>query len=68
MAEKVYFTKQDTNFIVKFHYNDDLVDIMRDFNGWYTPRNQTWKFPITKYEPLKSHLKKKYYEVKERNY
>jgi len=51
---------------VKFIYNTDLIDIMRDHNGYFLRKERAWIFPKSKFGELRDELKKKMYIVKTR--
>jgi len=64
MQPPVKMIKNDKIVKVSFSpYNSDLVEIMRDFNGWYTPKEKTWQFPLYKYQAIYDELKNRLYKV-----
>lgn len=44
-------------------YNTDLIDIMRDHEGWWFKKERCWQFPLWKLEPLYDELTEKHYKV-----
>ena len=63
MTERVYIEKQKNRIKLTFHYNTDLIDIMREFNGWYKGNEKAWYFPLHKLHPLHDALKQKMYTI-----
>lgn len=63
MAEKVRIIKFNKQIKVKFHYNEDLVEIMRDFDGYWNRKEKAWFFPAYKKSELRDELTKRMYEV-----
>lgn len=44
-------------------YNTDLIDIMRDHDGWWYKKEKAWQFPIGKLTELYDKLTNKKYNV-----
>ncbi|MFW6130047.1 MAG: hypothetical protein ACOC56_02610 [Atribacterota bacterium] len=49
--------------MVKFHYNEDLVEIMRDFNGFWNKKQKAWFLPAYKKSELRDELVRRMYNV-----
>ena len=58
---KIY--KSHNKIKVKFMYNDDLLDIMREFKGWYIKKDKAWVFPLHKLSDLRDRLVHEMYKV-----
>ena len=63
MQQRVRIYKDDKKIKVKFIYNDELVDIMRSFDGWFFRKEKAWIFPATKVSDLREELVKNKYGV-----
>jgi len=63
MQSPVRIRRNTKKFRVYFSYNEDLVDIMREFDGWYNRREKYWQFPIYKFQELYDKLKDSLYKV-----
>lgn len=63
MAEKVRIIKFKNQIKVKFHYNEDLVEIMRDFNGYYNKKEKAWFLHAYKKSELRDELVRRMYDV-----
>lgn len=63
MVQKVNIQKGDKVIKVHFMYNDDLVDIMREHNGWWFRKEKCWQFPVGKLSELYDDLTSKLYKV-----
>jgi len=49
---------------VKFSYNEDLVEVMRGFNGYYRYKEKAWYFPASKLSDLREELTRRMYTVR----
>jgi len=63
MVQTVNIRKGEKVIRVYFMYNVDLIDIMREHNGWWFRKEKCWQFPISKLESLYDHLTKEKYNV-----
>jgi len=63
MVQTVKIRKGEKIIRVHFMYNTDLVDIMRDHNGWWFRKEKAWQFPVGKLTELRDHLTKEKYNV-----
>jgi len=63
MAEKVRIIKINNQIKVKFHYNEDLVEIMNDFGGYWNKKERAWFFPAYKKSELRDELVRRMYDV-----
>ena len=63
MQSPVKIRKDEKKFRVYFSYNEDLVEIMQDFKGWYNGREEYWQFPIYKFQEVYDKLKDSLYKV-----
>jgi len=63
MVQKVRIRKGKKTIRVHFMWNDDLVDMMRDHNGWWKKSGRYWQFPIWKFDAIYGELKKNLYSV-----
>jgi len=64
MVQTVKIRKGEKKFLVHFMWNDDLVDIMREHNGWWNKKERAWQFPNYKFDELYDELTKKMYKVR----
>lgn len=46
-----------------FSYNEDLVEIMKELNGWYISKTQMWMFPAYRLSEIRDLLISKKYRV-----
>ena len=63
MVQKVIIRKGKDKILVYFMYNTDLIDIMRNHNGWWFRKEKAWQFPIRKFEELYDDLTNNRYKV-----
>jgi len=64
MVQTVKIRKGEKKFLVHFMWNDDLVDKMRDHNGWWNKKERAWQFPLYKFSEVYDDLTKSLYRVK----
>jgi len=68
MQPPVKIQKDEKKFRVSFYpYNEDLVEIMQEFSGWYNPREKYWQFPNYKFREVYDKLKDSLYKVDLKN-
>lgn len=63
MKQTVKIYKSHNKIKVKFLYNDDLIDIMREFQGWYFKKEKAWIFPLHKLSDIRDKLIHEMYKV-----
>ena len=63
MTQKVKIRKGEKIILVHFMWNDDLVDKMREHNGWWNNKERAWQFPLYKFEQIYDDLTKSLYRV-----
>ena len=63
MVQAVTLRKEEKKFLVTFKYNPDLVDIMKDFEGWFIPKEKAWQFPLNKFDAVQDALSKEGYRT-----
>jgi len=63
MQPPIKIQKDGRHIDVKFSYNTDLVDIMRDLNGIWVYKRMCWMFPASMKSKLVEELKKNGYRV-----
>ena len=63
MTQAVNIRKGEKIFRVHFMYNTDLIDIMREHDGWWFRREKAWQFPIGKLTEVYDHLTNEKYNV-----
>lgn len=63
MTEKITILKRERSIKVKFRYNEDIIDIMRDYNGWYFKHDKSWVFPLDKLSEIRDELIHNMYKV-----
>ena len=63
MVEKVTIIKKERSFKVRFPYNEDLIDIMREYDGWYFKNDKSWTFPLYKLSEIRDELIHEMYQV-----
>lgn len=63
MVQRVRMRKGEKIILVHFMWNDDLVYIMREHNGWWNRKERAWQFPIWKFQEVYDDLKKNLYAV-----
>jgi len=63
MQSKIIIRKEEKQIKINFSYNLDLVEIMRNYNGYFFRKEKAWCFPIHKYQDIKDELTKKMYSV-----
>ena len=64
MQPPVKIRKDEKKFRVSFSpYNEDLVEIMQEFKGWYNKRGDYWQFAIYKYREVYDKLKESLYKI-----
>jgi hypothetical protein len=59
----VKIKKGKKSFKVYFTYNPDLVDIMKDHDGWYFKKQKAWTFPNKRFRKVYDDLKEEGYKV-----
>jgi len=64
MVQTVKIRKEGNRIKVNFMYNNDLIDIMREHNGYYFKKEKAWIFPVYKQSELYNVLTDKHYNVK----
>jgi len=64
MQPTIIIRKEGKRIKINFSYNSDLVDIMRDHNGYYFRKEKAWIFPVEKLYTIKDELTQKMYSVK----
>ena len=64
MTQTVNIRKGEKIIRVHFMYNTDLIDIMREHDGWWFKREKAWQFPIGKLNEVYDHLTNEKYNVK----
>ena len=62
---RIYINK-DIAYI-KFNYNEDLIDIMHQFNARWSSFDKMWILPKNKATSLFTFLKEEMYDVRMRN-
>jgi hypothetical protein len=62
-VEKVRIIKINRQIKVKFRYNEDLVEIMQSFGGYWNRKERAWFFPAYKKSELKDELTRRMYDV-----
>lgn len=62
--EKVKIVNDGKRIRLFFHYNEALIEIMREHRGWWIKKDKCWQFPAFKYKELYAELKSKMYEVR----
>jgi len=55
--------KEGRHINVSFSYNSDLVDIMKENNGWYIYKKMCWMFPASRKSEIIDILKENKYRV-----
>ena len=63
MAQRVRIRKGEKVIKVHFMYNTDLVDIMREHNGWWIYKEKCWQFPVGRLSEIYDDLTSKMYKV-----
>jgi hypothetical protein len=63
MVQTVKIRKGEKVIKVYFMYNDDLVDIMREHNGWWFHNEKCWQFPVNRLSEIYDDLTSKMYRV-----
>jgi len=63
MQQTVKIYKYHNKIKVKFMFNTDLLDIMREYQGWYFKKERAWIFPLSKLSKLRDRLVKEMYNV-----
>jgi len=63
MVQRVVIRKNDNKIRVHFMYNPDLIDIMREHQGWWFRKEKCWQFPLWKFDAIYDHLKREKYSV-----
>lgn len=63
MQSPVKIQKEGKHINVSFKYNSDLVDIMREQNGWWVYKKMCWMFPASRKSEIVDILKENKYRV-----
>jgi len=63
MQSPVKIQKEGRHINVYFSYNEDLVEIMRDMDGWWIYKKMCWMFPASKKSEIIDKLKECKYKV-----
>jgi len=63
MVQSVKIRKGEKIIRVHFMYNTDLIDIMREHDGWWFKKEKAWQFPIGKLTEVYEHLTNERYNV-----
>lgn len=63
MVQTVKIRKGEKVFRVSFMYNTDLIDIMREHQGWWYRKEKSWQFPHWKFDEVYDHLTDAHYNV-----
>jgi len=61
MVQQVVFRKGEKSVTVHFMYNTDIIDVMRDHNGWWNRKDKAWQFPISKFQEVYDDIKQHHY-------
>lgn len=56
MQSPIKIIKAKDRIKVSFSYNDDLVCIMREHEGWWWPKQKVWSFPLNQYSEIREAL------------
>jgi len=64
MVQTVTIRKGEKIIYIHFSYNTDLIDIMREYKGWWFRKEKAWQFPLFKYDDLYNKLKEEKYNVR----
>jgi len=63
MVQQVVFRKGEKSVTVHFMYNTDIIDVMRDHNGWWNRKDKCWQFPIGKFQEVYDDIKQHHYST-----
>ena len=63
MQPTIIIRKEEKQIKINFSYNTDIVDIMREHNGYFFRKEKAWCFPIRKLDEIRDELAKKMYTV-----
>lgn len=63
MQPPVKLRRNDKILRIYFSYNTDLIEVMRDFDGWWNPKEKYWQFPVNKFQDIYDELKNRMYKV-----
>ena len=60
----IYRDKTNKKIKVKFIYNVDLLDVMREHKGWWNKKEKAWIFSLHKLPALQDNLSSKMYRIR----
>ena len=63
MQSPVKIQKDGKHINVFFSYNEDLVRLMKENRGWWSPKKKCWIFPLYKRSDIIEVLKSNLYKV-----
>jgi len=67
MQPPVKIIKSEKSFRVYFSYNSDLVELMKELDGWYMRSDKAWQFKLGLFTTVVDTLKKNLYTVDIKN-
>jgi len=63
MQPPIEIQKEGNHLNVSFSYNKDLVDIMRELEGWWMNKKKCWMFPTSMLSRVREKLVSEGYKV-----
>ena len=63
MAVKILIQEDIQKIYVYYRYDELFIEIMREHNGWWKPKEKCWVFPLSKKSELREALIKEKFSV-----